>query len=245
MALDEKRELGHALSLTAGVLALLTIIKPLGAFGLIGTVGYTLAALAQLYLPIWRADRLRLPLATFGLSLVSWRRDLMLAATLCAVTFPLFALGHHLYMTAAHDWLVTAGLPGLARYAPRACLAFPAEAWFAPKLAAAFVLTHTLGVALPEEAFYRGYLQPRLEHRWPARRKIFGVPMGRAVIATAALFALGHFLGEWNPLRLGPFFPALLFAWLRGATGTITGAVAYHAACNIFGALLYGLYRPC
>lgn len=61
---------------------------------------------------------------------------------------------------------------------------------------------------------------------------------------TAFFFAAGHFLGEWNPLRWGPFFPALVFAWQRNATGSIVGAVAYHAACNVLGELLFRLYQP-
>ena len=104
--------------------------------------------------------------------------------------------------------------------------------------------THLFGVSLPEETFYRGYLQPRLEALWPPKTRILGVLMGKAVIVSAALFALGHFLGEWNPLRLGPFFPALVFAWQRNKTGSILGAIAYHAICNVLGEVLFSLYAP-
>jgi uncharacterized protein len=97
-------------------------------------------------------------------------------------------------------------------------------------------------VALPEEVFYRGYLQPRLEERWPPTRRWLGVPLGRAAVLACALFALGHFLGEWNPMRLGPFFPGLLFAWLRNRSGSVVGAVTYHALCNILGEVLFTLY---
>ena len=105
-------------------------------------------------------------------------------------------------------------------------------------------LTHIFGVALPEETFYRGYLQPRLEAKWPPKTLIFGATVGRAAIVTAALFALGHFLGEWNPLRLGPFFPALVFSWQRNRTGSILGAISFHGLCNIFGEILFKLYQP-
>ena len=136
-----------------------------------------------------------------------------------------------------------------SRYLPSRQLApeFPSglEAW----LSASWWLinltaTHLLGVALPEETFYRGYLLPRLEQRWPPKTRIFGAFVGRAVIVSSALFALGHFLGEWNPLRLGPFIPSLIFAWQRNKTGSIWGAVIFHAACNIFGQLLFQLYAP-
>ena len=46
-----------------------------------------------------------------------------------------------------------------------------------------------------------------------------------------------------NVLRLGPFFPALIFAWQRNATTSVLGAVTFHAACNILGEILFALYR--
>jgi uncharacterized protein len=119
-------------------------------------------------------------------------------------------------------------------------VAWLAVGWAALKT----VATHALGVALPEETFYRGYLQPRLETKWPPKTRWLGVTIGRAAIIASALFALGHFLGEWNPLRLGPFLPGLVFAWQRNATGSIIGSITFHASCNILGELLFSLYQP-
>jgi len=34
--------------------------------------------------------------------------------------------------------------------------------------------------------------------------------------------------------RLGVFFPALLFGWMRERTGTVAGSALFHAACNLF-----------
>lgn len=244
---DEARELRVALWLTLVVLCTLTLAKAIGSIPVVGTIGFTLAAVIQLYLPMWRADELSQPLAYVGLHLDAWRADLKNVLVLMAVTFPPYAIGHHLYMTRAHDWLVAAGLVELARWVPQATLAphLPTTlvAWGAGLMwFGQMAATHVLGVALPEETFYRGYLQPRLEHRWPARLRVLGTAVGRAAVLACALFALGHFLGEWNPLRLGPFFPALIFAWLRNASGSVAGAVGYHAACNILGELLYALY---
>ncbi len=245
---DERRELRMALALTALVLATLTAVKPLGGVPVLGVIGYTVAAGLQLYLPLWRSDRLHVPAATFGLSLANWRAELRLVLLLCAVTFPPYALAHHLYMTSMHEWARSLGLWELARGLPQRVLSprWPPEGGLAAGVlwVGQLLVTHTLGVALPEETFYRGYLQPRLEALWPPRHRVLGTASGLGAVAAAALFALGHFLGEWNPLRLGPFFPALVFAWLRRRTGTVTGAVAFHAACNVFGELLFALYRP-
>lgn len=98
-------------------------------------------------------------------------------------------------------------------------------------------------IALPEEAFYRGYLQSRLDEAMPARIKVFGASVGPALIATSIIFALGHFATIREPARLAVFFPSLAFGWLRARTGGIGAGVAFHASCNIFSELLGKGYR--
>ncbi len=231
------------------VLVTLTLVKPLGGIPVVGTVAFTLAAVLQLYLPLWRAGKNGRDYDFVGLHLAVWRQDARIVLVLCALTFPPFIVGHHLYMTGAHELLRGWGWEQLAAFVPERVFAprWPdgAGAWLTSGWwLAQVVATHALGVALPEETFYRGYLQPQLERRWPARRRLFGVAIGRAAVLAAALFAAGHFLGEWNPLRLGPFFPALVFAWQRNATGSVVGAIVYHAACNVLGEVLFSLYQP-
>jgi membrane protease YdiL (CAAX protease family) len=95
-------------------------------------------------------------------------------------------------------------------------------------------LPQLLAVALPEEAFYRGYLQSALDDAWPARMRIFGAAVGPSILVTSALFALGHLATEFHPNRLSVFFPSLLFGWLRAKTGGIGASVVFHAICNLF-----------
>ena len=95
-------------------------------------------------------------------------------------------------------------------------------------------LTQLFAVALPEEVFYRGYLQSALDEAWPPRFRVFGALVGPSLLVTSALFALGHVATEFHPNRLGVFFPALLFGWLRARTGGIGAAVVFHALCNLF-----------
>jgi len=87
--------------------------------------------------------------------------------------------------------------------------------------------------------FYRGYLQPRLCSTFEDHQFGFGFRWNHGIAITAALFALAHFLGEYNPARLGPFFPALLFGLLRRRSGSIGGAVLLHGMYNLLGALLF------
>lgn len=101
------------------------------------------------------------------------------------------------------------------------------------------ILAQLIAVALPEEVFYRGYLQGLLGTVFRRRRRILGVEVSvGAIVATSTLFALGHFLLDLNPLRLGVFFPSLLFGWIRCATPTLGGAIVFHAMCNVLVRLL-------
>ncbi len=105
-------------------------------------------------------------------------------------------------------------------------------------------LGQVLVIALPEEAFFRGYLQTALGRRWPPTHRIGGALVGSDVLVTSAVFALGHFATAPHPARLAVFFPSLVFGWLRARTGGIGASVAFHAACNVFASLLargYGL----
>ena len=93
-------------------------------------------------------------------------------------------------------------------------------------------------IALPEEAFYRGYLQSRLDDALPGRVRILGAQVGPALIVSSVIFALGHFATIREPARLAVFFPSLVFGWLRARTKGIGASVAFHASCNIFSELL-------
>lgn len=100
-------------------------------------------------------------------------------------------------------------------------------------------------IALPEEAFYRGYLQSRFDEVWPPRFRIAGAQIGFGALLSAVLFAAGHLATIRQPARLAVFFPALLFAWLRARTGGIGAAILFHAFCNVFSEMLgrgYGVY---
>lgn len=103
-----------------------------------------------------------------------------------------------------------------------------------------------LVIALPEECFYRGYLQSSLDEAWRARVRILGAEVGPSLVATSALFAAGHLATEFDANRLAVFFPALLFGWLRARTGGVGAGIVLHALCNLFAAYLarsYGLAR--
>ncbi len=101
-------------------------------------------------------------------------------------------------------------------------------------------------IALPEEAFYRGYLQSALDDAWPPRWRVLGAQLGPSLFVTSALFAAGHLCTEFNLGRLAVFFPALVFGWLRARTRGVGAGIVFHALCNLFASYLgqsYGFAR--
>ena len=99
-------------------------------------------------------------------------------------------------------------------------------------------------IALPEEAFYRGYLQSTLDVAFPPRLRVFGAQVGPAIVVVSAIFAVGHFATQ-NPGRLAVFFPSLVFGWMREKTGGVGASIAFHAGCNVFSETLmrgYGIH---
>jgi membrane protease YdiL (CAAX protease family) len=235
-----------------------------GALGLTGAA-FTLAAAWQLMTPLDRLDRARIHPSAFGihfhgllgvpLRILEWRllsssrrardrararnvvarlrpytwrarldlrgaaRDLGMVVVVCLVTYPPFAVGYveaQRYLASLSGHTITVE-------------------WQLPPDALRFVLTHVVVVAIPEELFYRGYIHTLLMRAWPPSLQWRGVSLGRAVLLGSALFAMGHFVGEWNPVRLLPFFPALLFCAMRSWSGSIMGVALYHGLCNVVG----------
>lgn len=88
------------------------------------------------------------------------------------------------------------------------------------------------GVALPEELFYRGYMQAALKRVFKKRIRIFGAQMGWDVVLTAFLFAIGHLITIPQVFRLAVFFPGLLFGYLRERTDSLVAPTLVHALSN-------------
>jgi hypothetical protein len=142
-----------------------------------------------------------------------------------AVTFPPFALGYRFFYACSLLHRALRCLP--VHFALRAPPSILDE-----------VGGQLVVIALPEEAFFRGYLQTALDRVWAPRWRVLGADLGPAWLVSAAIFAVGHVLTRPEPARLAVFFPALLFGWLRKRTGGIGAGVLFHAACNLFSGTL-------
>jgi membrane protease YdiL (CAAX protease family) len=122
-----------------------------------------------------------------------------------------YALGHYLW---AH-W--AEGATFALRLPPR----FPL-----------LVVEQVLLVALPEEVFFRGYLQTQCDLVWRQPYRVLGATWGPGLVVAAAAFALCH-VPFGGPVRLSVFFPGLLYGWLRARCGNVIVPTAYHAASNL------------
>ncbi|MFO0613540.1 MAG: MrtC family glutamic-type intramembrane protease [Polyangiaceae bacterium] len=104
-------------------------------------------------------------------------------------------------------------------------------------------LGQMLVIALPEEAFFRGYLQTSLDTLFVAKRRILGADLSLALPLASLIFAVGHVLTRPDPSRLAVFFPALVFGYLRARTKGIGTSLCFHALCNLLsGALAEGYH---
>lgn len=184
------------------------------------------ATVSFLYLPLWAMRRRGEDHRDYGVTFQRWREDVKLFAVMFGIVAPLFLAGWLLYAQAL-------------RYLPPSLSMhlspLSGQLHFTPRLPSRFgewVIDQLFVVALPEEFFYRGFIQRRLRDAWPQGRVVLGARLGPAFFLTAVLFALGH-LAIFQVWRLGVFFPALLFGWMRERTGTVVGSSLFHAAANL------------
>lgn len=162
----------------------------------------------------------------------AWGRDALRGLAVCAVVFPLFVAAFWasaLLLPHLPDGLARVVVPysGAPRLHPRA-----------PDGLLVMAVVQLLAVALPEELFYRGWMQTSWARRAPARGvTILGARLGAGFVWTQLLFAVGH-LVVLQPWRLATFFPGLLFGWVRERTGGLVAPVVVHAASNLLIATL-------
>lgn len=151
-------------------------------------------------------------------------RALAIALLCSAIVFPLFTIGYLFWFSPP------------APFSLERALSFGTGGSIA---ALDLALAHLIVVALPEEAFFRGYLQSSLER--PLRERHGSAklwPLLTSNLLTSALFAVGHFMTDPRPSRLAVFFPSLLFGVLRQRTGGVGASIVLHALSNLYSAAL-------
>ncbi len=154
-----------------------------------------------------------------------WRdsgKNLKVLGLVCLVVFPPFLLANHFYQNyffhKTFSGIMLAGAP-------------------------LYFFNHLILVALPEEIFFRGYLEGELTKVFVPKAKLWGAPFGWGVILSALIFAFSHSLIQFQWWHFSIFFPALLFSWLRQKTGSVWVAVLFHAVCNVTSYCILNSYK--
>ena len=210
-----------------------------------------------MYAPVWwlRArgedpDAYPLHLPAFS-DRAAWAEAFRVAGVPILVLFVPFVLGYHLWQTE--------GLPLVARWLLETFPEWSRElgvgipniryegTWPRPGTFAMLVGYHLFFVAIPEELFYRGYMQSRLDAQFGTPWRILGADLGWGWLITCVLFALGHSLVQVQWWHLFIVFPSLIFGWMRARTGGIMAGALFHAWSNITVTTLdtlYGIVPP-
>lgn len=98
------------------------------------------------------------------------------------------------------------------------------------RISYSLIILQLFFVALPEEVFFRGYLQEKIGNNV------------KGVLVVSALFVLGHlvarcvgggFSGSTCLQDLLTFFPSIVMGFLYAASGTLWGNIAFHFLANV------------
>lgn len=151
-----------------------------------------------------------------------WREAFLLNAVIIGVTVLPYLVGYHYWTT-----LVMGGRFGDGDLPPSIAM---------------LIGYHLFFVAIPEEFFYRGYVQTRLDEVFRPKWRILGADLGWGWLITCVIFAFGHSVVVFQWWHFAIIFPSLVFGWLRARTGGVVAGAMFHAWCNVTVNILDHLY---
>lgn len=141
-----------------------------------------------------------------------WRAMLKInAGAAVLISLPFFGL-YHLYQTKVFGYSYTGNIP------PEPLM---------------LIGYHLFFVAIPEEIFYRGYMQTRLNGLFGKKWRVLGVQIGMGAVITSLLFAFGHSIVHFQWWHFSIFFPSLVFCWMREKSGGFMAGALFHAWSNV------------
>jgi membrane protease YdiL (CAAX protease family) len=228
------------IELTALWLVTLLLIRGAVTAQAAGLPDWTLAAVpfCFIYVPVLLcrlrgadsyAYRIALPAFSDG---PAWREALGLAALVSALTLVPWLPAYHAFQNLL-AWGIDAWHSGDWTFRLSDLHARVHPSWRVPTDAWLLVPYHLFFVAIPEEFFYRGYFQTRLNEVFPRRFTLFGAAWGWGLPIASLFFAFGHSLVQVQWWHFATFFPGMAFGWMREKTGGPLAGALFHAACNV------------
>lgn len=216
-----RRNLNVGVSIVGTLLGVKILYALRGFSWMTGATGY-LFALLLLGVPMWMRQRGLARCDFLNVTGSAIIRSAAIGAGASVILLPLYLLGNHFYQ----HWVWSADF----------------HAAMGGSLRGVAVSQFFL-VALPEEFFFRGFIQEECNRLWGQRWKILGVSVGWGWILVAILFALSHSFITVRWWHLFIFFPGLVFGWLREADGGILAPTLFHAASNVTAQWIVWHYR--
>ncbi len=163
-----------------------------------------------------------------------WKEAAKLTALVVLVIVLPWLVGYHVWQTSIFPWLIEQlGLGPAPDWSYRGT-------W--PQQMGLLIGYHLFFVAIPEEFFYRGYVQTRLNEVFPRKWRLFGADLGWGWLITCAVFAIGHSVVSPQWWHFAIFFPSLVFGWMRERTGGVLAGALFHAWANVQVTTLDTLY---
>ncbi|MFZ1699296.1 MAG: CPBP family intramembrane glutamic endopeptidase [Pyrinomonadaceae bacterium] len=161
------------------------------------------------YLPFVALSLNKLSLSDYGLTLSGWRRGLAWFGLSVLIVLVPFVVIAQLLVTVLTKQPGGTGLalPGFAE-----------------------VLYGLVLVVIPEEMFFRGFLQTRISTWTNSIGITSAVP---AILFTAVLFTLAHLVVEPDLIRAGVILPGLVMGWLRHKSGGALAPIGFHWLANL------------
>ena len=236
-------------------LAVLVAIRVVLALfkGVLWDAPLALVPVLFMYAPVWLCrwrgvdpDQYPLAVPAFEERAV-WTEALRLNAIAIAAIFPIWVLLYHQWQTAWFPMVLDLACDAGLGPACRVVLPEVAPTFALPTVLPKLIAYHLFFVAIPEEMFYRGYLQSRLDEHFGTPWRLAGASLGWGWLLTNVLFAFGHSIVDFQWWHFAIFFPSLVFGWMRARTGGVMAGAFFHAWCNVTVTTLdvmYGLVRP-
>jgi membrane protease YdiL (CAAX protease family) len=172
-----------------------------------------LTAAVLIYLPVWIYHRRGERVTFFENTLTELFKSIGIVLIVALAIFPIIEIGDRYFQDIFfHAHYFGGNYNGLA----------------------IFAFFQLVLVAIPEEIFYRGYIQPQLNRVWGRPWRFLGASFGKSLIFTSMLFAFSHSLIQLKWWHFSIFFPSLVFGWLREKTGSVTAGALFHTLSNTF-----------
>lgn len=212
--MNHKKSIYIEVIITTGALILVTsLLYHLRSISFVNNSYGIVFALLFLYVPVVVISRRGRKIDFIDLNTKEYLRSFVVFLIAALIVFPFFFLGAHIwekiiYNAIGPNWVL---LPDLFKV----------------------TFFQLIMIALPEEFFFRGYMQSAFNSIYPKKWKFLGASLGPAWIITAFIFAFVHSFIVLQWWHFAIFFPALVFGYLRERTGSITAPILFHTVSNI------------